>query len=205
MAVGLGETKLRILERLRAREACTSELAMELGISRVAVHRHLEGLIHEGLVRSKQNKTTGRGRPRQVFLAVDEEAPYARMCGDVLSHIKALFGAGAVLSVLSSRNAQLQGELAPRLTQLPLEQRLAELADFLTEHGYQAQVYREGKDWYLVQERCPKLALALEHSEFCSSEIELYQQLLGLQVVREDRIAAGGDCCRYRISAEDLR
>ncbi|HEU4743012.1 MAG TPA: ArsR family transcriptional regulator [Meiothermus sp.] len=197
--VGLGDTKLKILERLRAQAASVTDLADEMGISRVAVHKHLEDLTREGLVRARVEKCEGRGRPKQVFVAVDEQAGYARLCGDVLSHLKELFGAGAVLQVLSRRNERLVEQLAPRLEGLPLPDKLCVLADYLTEQGYQAHCYEENGHWYLEQGRCPKLALSSDHVEFCQSELQLYERLLGVLVVREERIAAGGQCCRYRI------
>jgi predicted ArsR family transcriptional regulator len=202
MALGMGETKLRILETLRSRSSCAGSLAESLGISKVAVHRHLEDLEREGLVRARLEKSEGRGRPKQVYQAVDEQAPYARMCADVLTHLKELFGEGLVLEVLNRRNNKLLEELAPHLEGLSLEQKLYRLAEFLTEQGYQASFFYENGRWYLEQGRCPKLALSLEHSEFCQTELELYQKLLGVPVTREKRISAGGDCCRYRIEAE---
>jgi predicted ArsR family transcriptional regulator len=203
MALGMGETKLRILETLRSRSSCAGSLAESLGISKVAVHRHLEDLEREGLVRARLEKSEGRGRPKQVYQAVDEQAPYARMCADLLSHLKELFGQGLVLEVLNRRNNRLLEELAPHLEGLSLEQKLYRLAEFLTERGYQASFFCENGSWYLEQGRCPKLALSLEHSEFCQAELELYQKLLGVPVTREKRISAGGDCCRYRIEATE--
>ncbi len=201
MALGMGETKLRILETLRCKSSCAGSLAESLGISKVAVHRHLEDLEREGLVRSRLEKNEGRGRPKQVYQAVDEQAPYVRMCADVLTHLKELFGAGLVLEVLSRRNNKLLEELAPHMEGLTLEQKIYRLAEFLTEQGYQASFYFESGAWYLEQGRCPKLALSIEHSEFCHAELEMYKKLLGAVVVREERIATGGDCCRYRIEA----
>jgi predicted ArsR family transcriptional regulator len=205
MPLGLGETKQRILETLRSKPCCAGMLSDSLGISKVAVHRHLEDLERDGLVRGKLEKQEGRGRPKQVYQAVDQDAPYARMCGDVLTHLKELFGAGAVIQVLSRRNAQLLEVLAPHLEGLTLEQKIYRLAEFLTEQGYQATFYHENGQWYLEQGRCPKLALALEHGEFCQTENEMYQKLLGVSVIREERIAAGGDCCRYRIGSANLQ
>jgi predicted ArsR family transcriptional regulator len=125
------------------------------------------------------------------------------MCADLLSHLKELFGQGLVLEVLNRRNNRLLEELAPHLEGLSLEQKLYRLAEFLTERGYQASFFCENGSWYLEQRRCPKLALSLEHSEFCQAELELYQKLLGVPVTREKRISAGGDCCRYRIEATE--
>jgi predicted ArsR family transcriptional regulator len=197
----MGETKLRILETLRSRSSCAGSLAESLGISKVAVHRHLEDLEREGLVRARLEKNEGRGRPKQVYQAVDEQAPYARMCAEVLTHLKELFGAGLVLEVLTKRNNTLLEELTPHMQGLTLEQKVFRLAEFLVEQGYQASFYFENGAWYLEQARCPKLALSMEHSEFCQAEQQMYQKLLGVPVVREERIAAGGDCCRYRIDA----
>lgn len=205
MALGMGETKLRILETLRSKSCCAGSLAASLGISKVAVHRHLEDLEREGLVRAHLEKNEGRGRPKQVYQAVDEQAPYARMCADVLTHLKELFGIGLVLEVLTRRNNKLLEELIPHMEGLTLEQKIYRLAEFLTEQGYQARFYFENGACYLEQGRCPKLALSMEHSEFCSAELEMYKKLLGVPVVREERIAAGGDCCRYRIEATGLQ
>ena len=170
-----------------------------LGISKLALHRHLEDLEREGLVRARLEKNEGRGRPKQVYQAVDEQASYARMCADVLTHLKELFGEGLVLEVLTRRNNKLLEELAPQMEGLTLEQKIYRLAEFLTEQGYQASFYFENGAWYLEQGRCPKLALSMEHGEFCQAELEMYRKLLDIPVVREERIAAGVDCCRYRI------
>jgi predicted ArsR family transcriptional regulator len=205
MALGMGETKLRILERLRSKACCAGDLASNLGISKVAVHRHLEGLQREGLVRARTEKHEGRGRPKQVFEAVDEQAQYARMCDDILTHLRELFGSEGVLEVLSRRNAKVLAELSPRLEGLDLGHKLYRLAEFLTQNGYQARVYQENGFWYLEQGRCPKLALSQEHGELCGAELEMYQKLLGVAVVREDRIASGGRCCRYRVGAPNLQ
>ncbi|MBF6594092.1 MAG: ArsR family transcriptional regulator [Thermaceae bacterium] len=205
MAMGMGETKLRILERLRSKACCAGDLASNLGISKVAVHRHLEDLEREGLVRARVEKNLGRGRPKQVFVAVDEQAQYARMCDDILTHLRELFGTGMVLEVLSRRNAKLLGELTPYLEGLSLEQKLYRLAEFLTQQGYQASYYQENGFWYLEQGRCPKLALSMEHPEFCGAELEMYQKLLSLPILREERIVLGGSCCRYRIGSVNLQ
>jgi predicted ArsR family transcriptional regulator len=197
--LGLGDTKLRILEHLRSRSSCASDLVDELRLSKVAIHRHLDDLERDGLVRATQEKCSGRGRPKYIYQAVDEQAPYARMCADVLTHLKELFGSGAELEVLGRRNSAVLEQLAPQLEGLSFADRLYRLSEFLTEQGYQASLYQQDGTWYLEQGRCPKLALSLEHAEFCQAELEMYQELLGVPIVREERIAAGGQCCRYRI------
>lgn len=195
----VGDTKLRILEHLRTRRACAGELSEVLSISKVAIHRHLDDLMREGLVRSSPEKCVGRGRPKMKFVAVDEQATYAQLCDDVFSHLKQLYGSDMVLEVLYGRNQKTVDELRPQLEGLELEEKLYRLTEYLTERGYQASYYRQGEHFYLEQGRCPKLALSAQHGELCQAELEMYQQLLGVKVVREERIASGGNCCRYRI------
>lgn len=202
MATMVGETKLRILEHLRTNKACAGELSEFLGISKVATHRHLDDLMRDGLVRSSPEKCAGRGRPKMKFVAVDEQATYAKLCDDIFVHLKQLFGSDMLLQVLSGRNQKAIAELGPQLGGLDLEQKIYRLAEYLTEQGYQASYYREGDAFYLEQGRCPKLALSSEHPELCQAELDMYQQLLATKVMREERIAAGGNCCRYRIEPD---
>ncbi len=197
--MGLGETKLRILERLRSREGGVRELALELNLSRVAVHRHLSELVQQGLVRSKLEKCESRGRPRQVFSAADPEAPYARICDEVLTSLKKLYGAEVVHSVLDARNQRLIDRMG-RFSGMELDDQLSELASLLTGEGYQARVHKEDEAWLLEQHRCPRLAVSREHKEICQSEARAYSMLISLPMIQETRIADGESCCRYRIA-----
>jgi predicted ArsR family transcriptional regulator len=196
----MSPTRERILERLRAAPATSKELAQELGLSRVAVHRHLSELMARGFVRAEVKRCPGKGRPYRVYRAQDPEAPYARLCLDVLDHLEALFGPEGVAQVLKRRNEELKRELAPGLSGLPLREKAERLARRLKEEGYEAEVVEEGGELFLVQHRCPKLALAARYGVFCELELSLYRELLGLEVERQSRIAQGDEACRYRLT-----
>ncbi|RTG91983.1 transcriptional regulator [Thermus scotoductus] len=197
MALVLEGTKERVLDLLRLRPYTAKELAEALGVSRVAVLKHLQDLEARGLVRSEVRKCPGRGRPYRVYRASDGEAPYAAFCGDVLEGLERVLGREGVVHLLLERNRSLFASL--NLEALPLRERLARLAQFLREQGYEAEVVEEGGRLYLCQKRCPKLALSREHEALCQSELLAYQELLGLPLVREERLAEGGSCCRYRV------
>ncbi|SDF18247.1 transcriptional regulator [Thermus arciformis] len=197
MALVLEGTKEKVLDLLRARPHTAKEVAEALGVSRAAVLKHLQDLEARGLVRSEVKKCPGRGRPYRLYRAKDEEAPYAALCGDVLKGLEAALGREGVVRVLLERNRALFAPL--NLQELPLRERLARLAAFLRDQGYEAEVVEEGGRLYLCQRRCPKLALSREHEALCESELLAYQELLGLPLLREERIASGGSCCRYRV------
>ncbi|WP_018112444.1 helix-turn-helix transcriptional regulator [Thermus igniterrae] len=197
MALILENTKEKVLDLLRFRPLTVKEVAEALGVSRVAAQKHLQDLEAKGLVRSEVRKCPGRGRPHRLYRAQDQEAPYAALCGDVLRGLEGALGREGVVAFLLERHRHL---LAPlNLPALPLRERLARLAQFLREQGYEAEVVEEGGHLYLCQRRCPKLALSRQHEALCQSELLAYQELLGLPLVREERIAEGGACCRYRI------
>lgn len=190
-------TKERLLDLLRARPRTVKEVAEALGVSRAAAQKHLQDLEAKGLVRSEVRKCPSRGRPYRLWRAQDGEAPYAALCGDVLKGLEKALGREGVVAFLLERNRHLFAPL--NLPTLPLRERLARLAHFLREQGYEAEVVEEGGHLYLCQRRCPKLALSREHEALCQSELLAYQELLGLPLVREERIAEGGSCCRYRV------
>lgn len=195
----MSPTRERILERLRRAPATSKELAQEIGLSRVAVHRHLSELLERGLVRAEVKRCPGKGRPFRVYRAQDPESPYVRLCLDVLDHLEALFGPEGVERVLKERNKRLRKALASGLEGLSLKERAERLAQYLKEEGYEAEVVEGEGKLYLVQRRCPKLALVGQYGLFCELELSLYQELLGPGVVRESRIAQGDGACRYRL------
>ncbi|WP_347240128.1 helix-turn-helix domain-containing protein [Thermus sp.] len=197
MALLLEGTKEKVLDLLRVKPLTAKEVAAALGVSRAAVQKHLQDLEARGLVRSEVRKCPGRGRPYRLYRAQDGESSYAALCGDVLRGLEEALGKERVVALLLQRHRALLAPLARE--GLPLRERLARLAAFLKEQGYEAEVVEEGGRLYLCQRRCPKLALSRDHEALCESELLAYQELLGLPLVREERIASGGSCCRYRV------
>jgi predicted ArsR family transcriptional regulator len=197
MALLLEGTKEKVLELLRAQPLTAKEVAETLGLSRAAIGKHLQDLEARGLVRSEVKRCPSRGRPYRLYRAQDGESPYALLCGDVLKGMEAALGREGVVAFLLERN---RSRLAPlRLEALPLREKLRRLAQHLREEGYEAEVVEEEGRLYLCQRRCPKLALSREHEALCQSELLAYQEVLGLPLLREERIAEGGSCCRYRV------
>ncbi|ULH16607.1 MarR family transcriptional regulator [Deinococcus sp. KNUC1210] len=197
-------TKSRLLEVVKRHGAQTAQaLARELEISVPAARKHLQGLQEAGLIAARTEKPGGRGRPQHVY-ALSERGEstfpksYATLCSDVLSHVQQLFGEGAVLQVMDARRAELYRRLSS-VVQGDLDQRVQILAHELKEAGYAAEVIYERGAWFLVERNCPALKVARDFGQLCESELNLYRDLLGTNVVRESRIACGAAECRYRI------
>lgn len=197
MALLLEGTKERALELLRLKPFTAKELAEALGISRVAVQKHLQDLEARGLVLSELRKCRGRGRPYRVYRARDEATPYVALCADMLSGLERILGAEGAAEFLKGR--YLEDLKALGLEGLPLKEKLERLAEFLRARGYEAEVEERDGVLYLCQRRCPRLALSQAHGTLCQGELLAYQEVLALPLVREERIAEGEACCRYRV------
>jgi len=194
-----GVTKQKILEHLRLRPASAAQLARELGLSKVAVYRHLEDLRESGYVRVRTESKGGRGRPLRLYEAIDEPTAYARICNEMLEQIEQLYGPGAGVRVMRARYREQLRRWQSSFEGLPLKERVQRLAEWLTERGYQAESEVRRGELALEQQRCPKLALARGHREICSLEMEFFGELLGVRLERECSIAQGDRCCRYRV------
>ncbi|GGJ65992.1 helix-turn-helix transcriptional regulator [Deinococcus aquiradiocola] len=197
-------TKARLLELVKRHGSPTVQaLAQDLDISVPAARKHLCDLQEAGLIDARTEKPGGRGRPQHVYVLSDRgestfPKSYASLCSDVLAHVQKLFGEGAVMQVLSERQADLYARLAPAITGT-LSERLHTLAQKLQEAGYAAEISQEDGVWYLKERNCPALKVARDYGELCESELRLYRDLLGVPVVRETRIACGAAECRYRV------
>ncbi len=200
-------TKSKVLSMLKSNAGSTvQDLAEAMNISVPAARKHLCDLEGAGLIVSSVEKPCGRGRPQHVFrLSCKGEGAfpknYANLCLDMIEHLEHLFGEGALLKIMDAREEKLFAAWSPLLQNAAtLEQKLALLAELLSEAGYQAKVRCcERGTLFLEQGNCPNLDVARTHKQLCGSEQVLYQRLLGVTVVRETQISSGASSCRYRI------
>ncbi len=197
-------TKSRVLYFLRGAGGGTAQhVADALEVTIPAARRHLMDLEADGLLDSQVYRPGGRGRPQHVFRISEkgeEHFPkrYAQLCNDILEHIESLYGSGAVLSVLDSRNQKLLEAWQPRM-QGSLCQRAETLVEILNELGYHAALEPHSHGFVLSQSNCPNLEVARTFEALCASEALLYTNLLGTRVSRETRVLEGYSACRYVI------
>ena len=191
-AVPLGVTKERILERLGRAPAGADELASELGLSRVAVQRHLRDLHRRGLLVYEERPNGGPGRPRRIWRRADLEAPYLQLCRALLEELRELLGPAG----LTERVARAQeGRLRAALEGLTDGERVERLVALLRRGDYQTE--RQGRR--IVQRRCPRLALAERFPELCQAEARAYARVLGRPVRLLKRIPDGHPVCVFAL------
>jgi predicted ArsR family transcriptional regulator len=210
----LTDAKRRILDRLKRADTLTApEVAADFDLTDTAIRQHLEALEQAGLVERTSAPPQGRGRPpvrwRLTALA-NELFPdrHADLTVDLISGIREAVGEEGLERVVANRMGR---QLASYRRTLPdperssVRVRVRRLAELRSAEGYLAEAFADGPDMMLIEHHCPICEAAATCQGLCRSELELFQQALGDDVVveRTQHVLAGDLRCAYRISARE--
>ncbi|MGH7763017.1 MAG: helix-turn-helix transcriptional regulator [Candidatus Dormibacteraceae bacterium] len=180
--------------------ATLGEIAVHLEVSKQATLRHLDGLEASGLA-TVASVPHGRGRPENVYrltAASREHFPdgHRELTGELVD-----FMSGEQLKeFFEQRAARLEAEYAPQLAGLDFESRVRELARLATQHGHMAEVVELAEGGLAIRHcNCPIQDVAARTGLPCHSEQEMYQRLLGADVIRSTWMAESANDCTYEM------
>lgn len=203
-------TRREIINILRTVGPLTvGELGDRLGITHVAVRRHLTSLERDGLVTSVQERLP-MGRPTRVYSltdAADELFPkkYGSLTLEVLDFMN-VAGEDLVERFFAARGQSMVEKYGPEVTQgKSLEERVSLLTEVQQANGYLAE-WSKGEDGSLVLKEfnCPVHQVSRRYQHACHHELEFFKTVLGTdKVERVECIAKGGTSCRYAIIPAD--
>ena len=206
---GFGSQKQEILLLLKRRPDSTlAEVAKSLGISKVATLRHIASLEKNQLV-ERSYRTNGVGRPRVHFrLGPDSRKlfpeAYTEMSLAALGFIEERLGREQVVGLLQQRATELGDRYRGRFRNLPLEDRVEQLARVRDEGGYMAEVGTRRRGTTEMREHnCPILAIAGKYPEACDVERRMFESLLRANVEVSHRVVAGDPVCRFLVRPKD--
>jgi predicted ArsR family transcriptional regulator len=204
-------TRDRVSRLLLERGAATAaELGQALGLSPAAIRRHLDALLADGDVTSRERPTAGqrgRGRPARVFLLTDQARvrrgrhTYDDLAAAALRWIAAQGGDPAVNAFAADRVAALEARCEAALADAgddPLA-RAEALAAALTDEGYAASASAIASGGQLCQHHCPVAHVAAEFPQLCEAETRVISHLVGTHVQRLATIAHGDGVCTTHI------
>src|SRR4051794_1596548 len=186
------------------------QLADRLGASRTGVLQQLRALEGAGLV-SRKTIRHGVGRPRHQY-DVTEEAQdlfpsnYDALAAGLLAAIEAVGGDDLLEQIFTARRRQLGDRVRVRMADrispnAPLVDRVRELAVIQADNGYLADANVEADGSIRLREHNCAIYHVAQGSPFaCQAELELFREVLGADVVREQHIASGDRSCIYRIA-----
>lgn len=204
----LKETRSEILNCLKASgRLSVGEIAEAIGVSKVCVRRHLDLLNRGGLVGYEIVKAD-RGRPGFVYYLNEKSSllyptSYDSFALGLLKNVREMFGSDAVSRLINGHCNDNIKLMKSELEGLGFKEKVKRLSSLLNDRGYATSVRRLRDGSYLIeQHNCPMVALATLYEQFCNEELRLYKELLGVEVIRECRIAAGARSCNYRVFPE---
>ncbi|GAB1533321.1 MULTISPECIES: metalloregulator ArsR/SmtB family transcription factor [Brevibacillus] len=198
-------TRDQILHMLKVKGSLpVSDMAVELGITEMAVRRHLNTLERDNLIKSTLVRQA-MGRPTNVYSLsqeADELFPrnYSHLTLDFLQDIKEIDGLSKIEMLFRRRENRLE-ETYRSYMQGDLENRVAKLAELQNDKGYMVEWEKdENGDGYRIQEfNCPISQVAREFNQACSCELSLFRRVLKANVEQTTCMAKGGDKCVFHI------
>lgn len=194
-------TRNVILTLLKTRGALSvAELAEALGVTEMAVRRHVNTLERDGLLQAKLVRQT-MGRPMNVYSLTeqaDERFPrkYQHLMLDLLEEMDE----AEVEALFEKRKMKLYLRYESRMQGKSLSERVRELAGIQNANGYMVEWREAGEGLYELNEHnCPISQVAEPYQQACACELKLFRQLLEADVERTECLAKGGGKCVYRI------
>ena len=181
-----------------------ADLAGRLDLTPAAVRRHLDHLVVEGVVESRDQKvygTRGRGRPAKVFALTEAgrdsfDQQYDDLAVQAMRFLAETQGEEAVVAFARRRVEFVGRDYASVMAVDPDLTPAEALAKVFTQNGYAASV----RDLPVVgeqlcQQHCPVSHVAHEFPQLCEAETEAIASVLGTHVQRLATIAHGDGVC----------
>jgi len=179
------------------------EMAKRLGITEMAVRRHLNTLERDGYIDSRIVRQS-MGRPMNIYRlteAAEDLFPknYHTLTLDLLGELDGGTDGGGVGKLFGRRKEKLQMKYEQGMEGKPLEERVAKLADIQNANGYMVEWERTDDGFVLKEFNCPISQVANRYEEACDCEQQLFEGLLDTKVERTECLAKGGGKCTYHI------
>lgn len=179
------------------------EMAKRLGITEMAVRRHLNTLERDGFIESSIVRQS-MGRPMHVYSlteAAEDLFPknYHTLTLDLLGELEDSSDHTKIGKLFGKRKEKLLKKYMQSMDGKPLEHKVAVLADIQNANGYMAE-WEQTKDGFVLKEfNCPISQVANRYNEACECEQQLFEDLLGTEIERTECLAKGGGKCVYHI------
>lgn len=181
-------------------------LGTKFGLTAMAVRQHLYALEGEGDVRHVAVKQPV-GRPKKKW-ALTEQAnvhfanSHAALAVEIIDVVKRTFGKKGLDQLVQVRAVDQIKYYAGKVGQAEtLAAKLELLAQIRSEEGYMAAVCEAEKvgAYLFVENHCPVCEAAKSCTGLCSSELTVFQSVLGkkVRVERQEHILLGARRCVY--------
>ncbi|OAB42570.1 helix-turn-helix transcriptional regulator [Paenibacillus antarcticus] len=199
-------TRECILQLLKTKgELSTKDLTEELGITVMAVRRHIQSLERDNLISSKTIRQS-MGRPTAVYCLTEHcdrffPRKYHTLTLELLDELTDSFGEPAIEQLFEGRKNKMVKKYDTSMEGKNLEHRVSTLAEIQNDNGYMVEWEKINDEEFLLKEHnCPIEQVATKYQHACLCELKLFESLLGdAEVERTECLAKGGQRCTYLI------
>ena len=180
------------------------ELAEHLGISSVAVRRHLTKLEGDKLVTYNEIQR-GMGRPSFVYRLGEAASSffphrYEELATIVIETIQDLYGTEAVDAIFKMRSKHMIDTYRQKVSGKTLDKRLEQVTQLREADGYMSTWELNAEGTFILREaNCPIIHVAAGCQSACNHDQALLEDLLDAEVVRKGHLARGDGACVYEI------
>ena len=198
-------TRKNIIVLLK-KHSCMSieELSRVIDITPMGIRQHLLALEKKRLV-TYVSKKRGIGRPGFVYMlteAANELFPksYDKFALGLLRDIKKHDGHEKIDKIFGWRRDRLFKLKKEALSGMDsLDDTLQGFKQILEAEGHFVELSKNNGHYHLKQYHCPINKVAAEFKDACAHELQLYRDLIGKNVTREQSLSEGAPACLYVI------
>lgn len=187
----------------------TADIADKLEISNEAARLHVQKLLKMQLIIGRDELSSQAGRPKQEWIITESGNHYfpnahAELTIQLIASVKELFGEKGLNQLILNREQQTLTKYLQYCQADTLQEKLEKLTSLRHQEGYMAHLSKEGDDYLLIEEHCPICSAAKVCQNFCRSEFNLFQKVLGkdIKIIREEYLLQEGQRCIYRVTPQ---
>ncbi|MGF2614704.1 transcriptional regulator [Rossellomorea vietnamensis] len=207
MTTALKTTKDKILDLLKKEAALTvNDLIGQLGITHMAIRKHLSVLEKDGLIQSVEIRQP-KGRPLYSYSLTEKgdrlfPKNYEGISVEFLQDIEDSFGKDSVDALFKKREQRLTNQYREQVQQQTSAlDKVREIEKIQNEKGYMAKAQQLDENTFeLIEYNCPILAIANNFKTACKCETEMFKKVLDTEEVnRVSCKTEGNNHCRFLI------
>ncbi len=185
------------------------DLSTAIGISKMAVLKHIKTLESRGIVERKIVKKNV-GRPYfRFYLLKDSSSAFGsssdKMLDSLLAYMDETGKRDVIVDFLKRRYGDVEAHYRNELSGKTGQERLEALARLRHLENYFPELRRiQGSKYELLEFNCPIYSISKKFSEACDLERRLFQNVLKMKVDTTHTQINGHGTCRFLID-RDLR
>jgi len=180
------------------------DLSKVIEITPMGIRQHLLALEKKGIV-TYVSRRRGIGRPGFIYMLTDAAndlfpKTYDKFAVGLLRDIRKHEGDRKIDEIFNWRRDRLFQTRKDALSgKRSMEDTLNALKEILEEDGHFVEISNNSDHYHLKQYHCPINKLAKEFSDACKYELQLYRDLIGRNITREQSVSEGAQSCVYLI------